>query len=129
MEWLQERKAAIVRGIVLALGLINGVLQLMGKNPLPVSDEQVMNLLSSAWIILASLWSYWKNNSFTDAAIEGDKVMKQLKSESQEDDPDDLQTLEISDDDILDDEISEDEPEVDLSFESGVTPDEMLATK
>lgn len=69
----------IARTIVLALALVNQCLALAGISPIPIEDEQVVTIISTCWTVAASLWSWWKNNSFTPAALEGDKVMHSIK--------------------------------------------------
>lgn len=69
----------IARTIILALALINQCLAMAGISPIPIEDEQVVTIISTAWTVVASLWSWWKNNSVTQAAIEGDKVMHGIK--------------------------------------------------
>ena len=70
----------IVRTVVLVLALVNQGLTLAGWSPLPIEDEQVTELLSLIFTIAASVWSWWKNNSFTKAAIQADEVKDTLKS-------------------------------------------------
>ena len=70
----------IARTIVLVLALINQVLTATGHAVLPIDDEQINTLVSTAWTVIASLVAYWKNNSVTSAAIEADKVKEEIKS-------------------------------------------------
>ena len=70
----------IARTIVLVLALINQVLTATGHAVLPIDDEQINTLVSTAWTVIAALVAYWKNNSVTPAAIEADKVMQEIKS-------------------------------------------------
>jgi SPP1 family holin len=72
----------IARTIILALALINQVLSTTGHAVLPISDEQVEQIVSLIFTIVASVAAWWKNNSFTVAAITGDKVLKALKHKS-----------------------------------------------
>lgn len=72
-------KGTIVRTAVLAVALINSILTAFGINPLPFSDEQVYEAVSTAVTAAASLVAWWKNNSFTGAAITADGVMRELK--------------------------------------------------
>jgi SPP1 family holin len=46
---------------------------------IPVSDEQITELITLVITIGASLWAWWKNNSFTKCAIEADEVLNKLK--------------------------------------------------
>lgn len=69
----------IIRTIVLVITLINQVLTMLGKNPIPFSESQIYEALTAIVTVAASLWAWWKNNSFTAAAIEADSYMKELK--------------------------------------------------
>lgn len=74
------KKDTIIRTIVLIVALINQALTLSGKNPLPFEDDEIVNVLSYAFTAAASLWAWWKNNSFTQNAIKADKVLDALNS-------------------------------------------------
>ena len=78
------KKETIIRTVVLILALVNNCLTMAGHSPLPIEDEQVTNLLSMIFTIGAALWGWWKNNSFTPAAIEADAYMAQLKNAEKE---------------------------------------------
>ncbi|MBS1384964.1 MULTISPECIES: phage holin [Intestinimonas] len=71
----------IARTIILLLALINQCLSMAGVSPLPIEDEQVETIITTAWTVIAALIAWWKNNSFTQAALEGDKLMHTLKDE------------------------------------------------
>lgn len=66
----------IVRTAVLAFALFNQTLVIGGKSPLPFSDEEVGQAASMILTVGASLWAWWKNNSFTQAAIAADEKLK-----------------------------------------------------
>lgn len=72
----------IVRTIILALALINQVLSLSGHSVIPISDDLINALVTNIWTIAAALVAWWKNNSFTKAALAGDAVMQQQKSDT-----------------------------------------------
>jgi SPP1 family holin len=65
-----------IRTAVLLLALVNQVLAMFGCSPIPISDKQLTELLSTLFTIVAACVAWWKNNSFTAAAIEADKTMK-----------------------------------------------------
>ena len=71
----------IARTIILLLALINQCLSMAGVSPLPIEDQQVETIITTAWTVIAALIAWWKNNSFTQAALEGDKLMHALKDE------------------------------------------------
>ena len=75
--------STIARTGVLIFALLNQILTILGYNPLPWSDEQAYEGFILLLTVGASLWAWWKNNSFTKEAIEADKVMKQLKAKKE----------------------------------------------
>lgn len=74
----------IIRTVVLVVALVNQVLTATGKNPLPFSDDVIYEAVTLAVTIGASVWAWWKNNSFTANAIEADRYLKDLKTENRE---------------------------------------------
>lgn len=73
--------ATIARTAVLALALINQILSAAGKPLLPIESAQLEQMISTGFTVGAALAAWWKNNSFTAAAIEGDKRMNSLKNQ------------------------------------------------
>lgn len=71
----------IIRTVCLVLALVNQCLTMTGHSPLPIEDEQVQEFLSLVFTVAASVWAWWKNNSFTEAAIAADDVMHVLKKD------------------------------------------------
>lgn len=71
----------IIRTIVLIIALINQVLAILGKEAIPITEDTVYQVVTLIFTVGAALWAWWKNNSFTLAAIEGDKVKDALKRE------------------------------------------------
>lgn len=72
----------IARTIILVLALINQILSLNGHSFIPISDDMINALVTNIWTIAAALVAWWKNNSFTKAALAGDVVMQQQKSDT-----------------------------------------------
>ena len=70
----------IIRTVVLTIALINQILTARGKNPLPFAENEIYELLTYLFTIGASVWAWWKNNSFTQAALKADNFMNALKS-------------------------------------------------
>ena len=71
-------KGTIARTIVLVIALINQVLTVSGKNPLPFSETEIYEGVSLILTAAASIVSWWKNNSFTKNAIKADEYKKSL---------------------------------------------------
>ena len=70
----------IARTVVLALALINQLLTAFGYNVIDISTETINTLISTIFTVVTALIAFWKNNSFTQAALKADEVMKELKS-------------------------------------------------
>ena len=76
MKRINITKGTLIRTILLVLALINQVLAVFGKSPIPIDDDTLTNFISTAWTFIASLIAWWKNNSFTKKAIEADEVLR-----------------------------------------------------
>ena len=70
----------IARTIILLLALINQCLSMAGVSPLPIADEQVETIITTAWTVIAALIAWLKNNSFTQAALAGDALKNEIKA-------------------------------------------------
>lgn len=70
----------ITRTIILALALLNQILTACGYNVIDISSETVNTLISTIFTVITAIITFWKNNSFTKAAIEADEVLKELKA-------------------------------------------------
>lgn len=76
---MKVKTETIVRTIILVVALVNQILTATGKNPLPFSETEMYEGLTALVTIGAALWAWWKNNSFTKAAITADEYMNELK--------------------------------------------------
>lgn len=72
---------AIVRLVVLVILLINQALITLGWNPLPFSEEQIYETVSSIATVVVAIWAWWKNNSITKEAQKADEYLKELKKQ------------------------------------------------
>lgn len=72
----------IIRTVVLVVALINQILTSTGHSIIPVSDEQITEVITLCITIVSSVWAWWKNNSFTQAAIRADEQMRYEKNEN-----------------------------------------------
>ena len=68
-------KGTIIRTACLVLAIINNALAIAGKSPLPISNETLTEVISFAFTTVASMVAWWKNNSFTQKAIEADETL------------------------------------------------------
>jgi len=75
IERLTVKPDTIIRTVVLIVALINQILTSTGHTIIPVSDEQITELITLCVTIASSVWAWWKNNSFTQAALRADVQM------------------------------------------------------
>lgn len=71
----------IARTACLLLALTNQILSACGKPVLPIESATVEQLVTAGITTVAALIAWWKNNSFTAAAIQADKTYDRLKSQ------------------------------------------------
>lgn len=73
-------KGTIARTVAVIGVLINQFLVIFGKEKLPFTEDEIYQGVSMVLSVGATLWAWWKNNSFTSAAIEGDNLKNALKN-------------------------------------------------
>lgn len=73
----------IARTVVLVIALVNQILTMCGINPLPFSDDQIYTGVTAVFTVAAAVAAWWKNNSFSEAAIAADSVMQEIKAEKE----------------------------------------------
>lgn len=71
----------LTRIIVLMLALINQGLALSGFNPIPVDEDALYQFISMAFMGVASIWAWWKNNPVTKEAKWADEKKDKYKAE------------------------------------------------
>lgn len=71
----------IARTACLLLALTNQVLSALGKPVLPIESATVEQLVTAGITTVTALVAWWKNNSFTAAALEADKTFNRLKAQ------------------------------------------------
>lgn len=78
---MKVKTETIIRTIILIIALANQALAIMGKQAIPVTEDEVYQLVTLLITIGAALWSWWKNNSFTLPAIKADEYLEKLRKE------------------------------------------------
>lgn len=71
--------STIARTACLVLALTNQILSATGHPVLPIENSQLESLVTSGLTVAASLVAWWKNNSFTPAAIQADETLAKLR--------------------------------------------------
>lgn len=84
MKDTKVKTDTIIRTIVLIIALVNQVLAIMGKQAFPVTEDEVYQVVTLIVTIGASIWAWWKNNSFSAEAIAGDNLMNKLRKEKRQ---------------------------------------------
>ena len=69
----------IARTACLLLALTNQILSACGKPVLPIESATVEQLVTAGITTVAALIAWWKNNSFTAAAVAADSYLARLK--------------------------------------------------
>ena len=72
--------ATWVRLAFLVLSLINLALRSLGIETMRFSDEDVSGAVSIVFAAVSAAAAYWKNNSFTSAALEADRVLTERRA-------------------------------------------------
>lgn len=72
-------KSTIVRTIMFLAVIVNFVLERCGIDIIPVSESAILMFVEYAIEIAILVVGFWKNNSFTPAAIEADKFLQELR--------------------------------------------------
>ena len=78
---MKVKTETIIRTIVLILALANNVLAIYGKEKIPITENEVYQLITQIITICTALWAWWKNNSFTLPAIKADEYMEKLRQQ------------------------------------------------
>lgn len=77
---MKVKTETIIRTVVLIVALINQALTLVGWNLLPITDDQIAEGITLVVTIVASMWAWWKNNSFTYEARKADELLESMKN-------------------------------------------------
>ena len=73
--------AEAVTGIlILLVALINAVLQMFGINTLPIEDGNIEGIVSTVFLIGATLYNVYKNRNVTTASQAAQKITDAIKS-------------------------------------------------
>lgn len=69
----------LARTACLFLSIINLILVSTGHSVLPIENEDLETFVTAGFMIASSLVAWWKNNSFTPAAVAADEYKKTLE--------------------------------------------------
>ena len=75
-----ERVKAIVTLVVTLFALANAGLNLAGVDTLPFTEDQVAAAIYSVIGVAGTIWSWWKNQNITTAAVDAQGVLDGIKA-------------------------------------------------
>lgn len=70
----------IARLVISILVCINMVASMAGWNPIKYDENSIYVTVSTIATIITWAYGFWKNNNFTAAAKEGQKVVDEIKA-------------------------------------------------
>ena len=76
---MKVSKATIVRTILVVVAIINFGLERFGVDIIPVDESTVAMAVEYCIEIAILAVGFWKNNSYSQAAIKADEFLKQYK--------------------------------------------------
>ena len=76
---MKVTKSTIVRTILVALVIVNFVLEKCGIDVIPADEHTVLMFVETAIEIAILVVGFWKNNSFTKKAVKADEFLKELR--------------------------------------------------
>lgn len=78
---MKTKKDTIVRAILILLVLVNSVLEKLGLDIIPTDENFIAMFVETVIEIAIIIVGFWKNNSFSEAAIKADEFLKTLREE------------------------------------------------
>ena len=76
---MKPTAGTVARTIILGLAILNQVLTWCGLDIIEIPNETINTLVDGLFLIGAAVAAWWKNNSFTKAALEADEYMKEIR--------------------------------------------------
>ncbi|WP_026866634.1 SPP1 phage holin family protein [Jeotgalicoccus marinus] len=75
-----NKTQGLVRLAVLVILLLNQTLISLGYNPLPFSEEQIYEGLSSVALVASAIYSWWRHNNITTEAEQAQVELERKKN-------------------------------------------------
>lgn len=70
----------LARTLILILALLNQIFAVFGIDTIDIEEDSIYQVISVLFTIGAAIAAWWKNNSFTQAAITADELKDVLNS-------------------------------------------------
>jgi len=68
-----------LRLALLLLSLVNAVLRMLGAETFFYTEEGTAEVISCLMIVISAACAFWKNNSFTAAAQQADRLLDEMR--------------------------------------------------
>ena len=78
---MRIKTETIVRTIIAGIALLNSVLIMFGKTPLDLDENTLYVIGSGIATVVTTIWAWWKNNSFTQCALQADEYLNDIRHE------------------------------------------------
>jgi SPP1 family holin len=75
-----ERTKAIILLIVQLFSVAQTGLSIAGISQLPFTSDQVSTAITGVIAVIASIYSWWRNNNLTGAAVQGQQLTNAIKA-------------------------------------------------
>ncbi len=73
-------KEALIGVALLILSLVNAILQMFGLNTLPITNDQISEIVSTGFLIVMVLYNTYKNRNVTKASQKAQEVIDAIKN-------------------------------------------------
>lgn len=74
-------KSTIIRTILVFFVILNIILERIGVDVIPADEYTITMIVETVIEIAVIVVGFWKNNSFSQAAIKADAFLKKLRAE------------------------------------------------
>lgn len=74
-----ERTKSIVLLLVQLFSVVQTGLSIAGISQLPFTSDQVSTAITGVIAVIASIYSWWRNNNVTEAAVQGQQLTTAIK--------------------------------------------------
>lgn len=75
-----ERTKSIVLLLVQLFSVVQTGLSIAGISQLPFTSDQVSTAITGVIAVIASIYSWWRNNNVTEAAVHGQQLTTAIKN-------------------------------------------------
>lgn len=80
IDWANVKVQVWVRYILMVVSIVNTILTHYGKNPLPISEDGLYQVLSDAITTVIFIVNTYKDNPTSKEAIASDQIQKAMKA-------------------------------------------------